>query len=110
MEDLSQHLRGRLDEIALHQEAALADERVLAADDVMHEMTELVQEYHHVAVLHEAGVAGRAAREVAHQHTFGELAAVDAEGERLGGEPLVLAFARMHVPVDGAGPDLAGDT
>src|SRR5881392_4337164 len=71
MEELFQHLRGRLDEIALHQEAALADERVLAADEVMHEMAELVQEHHHVAVLHQARVTGRAAREVAHQYALG---------------------------------------
>src|SRR2546427_10869274 len=69
MKELFQHLRGRLDEIALHEEAALADEGVLAADDVMHEMAELVQEYHHVAVLHEARVAGHAAGEVAHQRS-----------------------------------------
>src|SRR6202030_1147825 len=86
---------------------ALADERVLAADDVMHEMTELVQEHDHVAVLHEARVAGRAAREVAHQHTLGQLSAVDTEAKRLSGEPLVLALARMHVQVDAPEPDLA---
>src|ERR1700738_2262466 len=107
MEELLPPLRGRLQKTALTKEAALADERVLAADDVMHEMTELVQEHHHVAVLHEAGVAGRAAREVAHQHPLGQLSAVDTERERLGGEPLVLAFARMHVHVDAAEPDLA---
>src|SRR6266853_3875911 len=106
MEELFQHLRGRLDEIALHEEAALADEGVLAADQVMHEMTELVQEHHNVTVLHQARVPGRAAREVAHQRTLGELAAVDTEYERLGGEPLVLAFARMHVQVDAAESDL----
>src|SRR2546430_10380199 len=73
----------------------------------MHEMAELVQEHHHVAVLHQARVTGRAAREVAHQYTLGQLSAVDTVGERLGGEPLVLACARMHVQVDAAEPHLA---
>jgi hypothetical protein len=101
VEELLEH-RGRLGEVALDVEGALAAEAVLPADDVMHEVAELVQEHHHVAVLHEARVPGRAAGEVAYQGAVGELPPVHAEVQGRGGEPLVLALARVHVEVDGA--------
>ena len=107
MEELLEHLRGRLDEVALDTEGAGAGEGDLAADHMMHEVAELVQEDHDIAVLHQTRVARGAAREVAHQHALGKLAAVNAGGERLGGEPFVLALARMHVEVDAPEPGVA---
>ena len=68
----------------------------------MHEVAELVEEGDDVAVLHEAGIAGRAAGEVADEHAFRKLAAANAGNDGPGGEPLVLALARMHVEVDAA--------
>ena len=102
MEHFLEHLRGRLDEVAFDIEAALAGPSALAAEDVMHQVAELVEEGDHLAVLHEAGIAGRAAGEVAHQHAFRKLAAADAGNDGRAGEPLVLALAGMHVEIDAA--------
>ena len=102
VEHLLEHLRGRLDEVAFDIESALLGPLALAAQDVMHEVAELMEEDDDFAVLHQAGIAGLSAGEVADQHAFGKLVAADAGNDGPGGEPLVLAFARMHVEVDAA--------
>src|SRR5215472_8117816 len=99
-EELLEHLRGRFDEIPLDVEGGLAGVGVLPADDVMHEVAELMQEDDDVAVLHESRIPRRATREVAYQRPLGQLPPVYARGEGLRREPLVLALARMHVQVD----------
>jgi len=50
----------------------------MAAEHGMEQVAELVEEGHHVAVLHETGIAGLAAGEVAHQRGLGNLHALDA--------------------------------
>jgi hypothetical protein len=45
----------------------------LAAEDVVHQVAELVEEGDDFVVLHQARVAGIAAGEVADQHAFGKL-------------------------------------
>jgi hypothetical protein len=102
VENLLQHLRGGLDEIALDAEASLTGPLALAAEDVVHEVAELVEEGDDFVVLHEAGVASRATGEVTDQHSLGNLTASDAGNDGRGGEPLVLALARMHVEIDAA--------
>src|SRR5215831_1065757 len=105
VEELLEHLRGRLDEISFDVEGRFARVGILATDEVMHEVAELVQEDHDVPVLHESRVARRATREVADQGSLWQLPPVHTEGERLRGEPLVLALARMHVEVDASEAD-----
>ena len=48
---------------------------VLAADEMVHQVAELVQEHDHVPVLHQARIPRRAAGEIAHQRAVGQLRA-----------------------------------
>src|SRR5579864_5104063 len=66
----------------------------------MHEVAEFVEEDDDLAVLHQAGIARLSAREGADEHPFRKLFACDAWNHGRGGEPLVLAIARMHVEID----------
>src|SRR6266566_387968 len=94
--------RGRLHEIALG--AGQPDERDLAPRKTMHEVPELVEVRHDLRVLHERGARERRrVREVAAEDTVSDLLAADTEPQRSVEEPLVLAFARMHVERDAAG-------
>ena len=55
-----------------------------------------------IAVFHQAGIAGFAAREIADQRDFGELLAALAVENGIGAEPLILAGPRMHVEINTA--------
>ena len=82
-EKFFQHLRRHFDEVALDGEAAVAGPALLAAEDVVHQVAELVEEGDDVVVLHQAGIVRRfAAGEVTDQHALGELAAADAGDQR----------------------------
>ena len=94
MEELLEHLRGRFDEVALDVEAAGAGEAVLAADHMVHQVAELVQEDHDVAVLHQARVAGYAAGEVADQRALGQLPAR---------APVVIELVENHLSLPSRG-------
>ena len=55
---------------------------LLAAEDVVHQVAELVEERHDVTVLHETGIGGRRVREVADQNGLGKLLAAHAVEHR----------------------------
>ena len=101
-EELFEHLRGHLDEVALGGKAGEAGPLGVAAEDGVHQVAELVEESDDVGVLQQAGVAGVAAGEVADQRGLRQRAATDAGDDGRGGEPLVLAFARVHVEIEAA--------
>ena len=56
-EELFQHLRRHLDEVALGGKAGDARPLRLAAQDGVHQVAELVEEGDHVGVLQQAGIA-----------------------------------------------------
>ena len=58
MEELLQHLRRHFDKIAFGRDAAHACPCLLATENRMHQMPELVEEGDDVAVLHQAGIVG----------------------------------------------------
>ena len=66
---LLEHLRGRLDEVPLGGDAGEPHPLAGAAEHVVHEVAELVEQRDDVVVLHQP------AREVADQHALGQLAA-----------------------------------
>ena len=101
-EELFEHLGGDFDEVAFGGDAGLAGPALAAAEDLVHEVAELVEAGDDVRVLHEAGVAGCGLREVADERGFGELLVEDAADEGALAEPLALAFAGVHVEVDAA--------
>jgi hypothetical protein len=100
VKDLFQHLRGRLHEVTLDIKAASARPLILATEDVVHQMAELMQEDRYLGVLHQAGVARSAAGKVAHQRALGKLPPGDSRHQRRAREPLILARARVHVEID----------
>ena len=93
---LLEHLARRLDEVPLGRDAGEAGPLAVAAEHVVHQVPELVEQRHHVVVLHQP------AREVADQRALGQLPAGDAVGERELRGVLVLALARVQVEVDPA--------
>ncbi len=106
LEELLEHLRRDLDEVAFGGDAALAGPALLAAEDLVHEMAELVEVGDDVGVLQQGGVFVGGLREVADERCFGELLAAHAANKRALGEPLALALARVHVEVDSADGNL----
>ena len=60
-----QHLRRRFTEIRFHRDAADSSPRLLPAEDVVHQVAELVEENLHVAVFHQASIARGRLREIA---------------------------------------------
>ncbi len=99
-EEFFEHLRGDFDEVAFSGEAGEAGPLGLAAEDGVHEVAELMEERDDVGVLHEAGVVCGGLREVADEGGFRHVAAFDAGDDGRGGEPLVLAFAGVHVEIE----------
>ena len=97
-----EHLRGSFDEVGFHADAADAGPGLLAAENVMHEVAELVEESFHVAVVHQAGVGGSGHGKVADQDGFGQLLAADAVEHRHHFGVAVLAGARVHVEIEAA--------
>ena len=55
MKELFQHLRRHFDKVAFGGDAAHAGPCLLAAENGMHQVAELVEEGDHVAVLHQPG-------------------------------------------------------
>src|SRR6185312_6491288 len=94
------------DKVAFRGDAADAGPVLVASEQRVHQVAELVEEGDDVGVFHEAGVTGFATRKVAYQRCFGNAAAVgvfeDSGNKRVRGKPLVLAFARVHVQVEAA--------
>ena len=101
-EELFEHLRGNFDEVALGGKAGEAGPLRLAAEDGVHQVAELVEEGDHVGVLQQAGIVVIAAGKVADERGLGQVAPADAGDDRRGGEPLVLALARVHVEIEAA--------
>ena len=97
-----EHLRGSFDEIGFHGDAADTGPLLLAAEDVVHEVTEFVEESLHVAVIHEAGIVGGGSGEVADEDGFGQLLAANAVEHRSHFGVAVLAGARVHVEIETA--------
>ena len=93
---LLEHLRRRLDEVPLRRHAGEPRPLLAAAEDVVHEVPELVEQRHDVVVLHQP------AREVADQHALGQLPAGDAGDEVELRRVLELALARVQVEIDAA--------
>ena len=100
LEELFEHLRGDFDEVAFGGDAALAGPALAAAEDLVHQMAELVEVGDDVGVLHQRGVARGGLGKVADQRCFGDLAADDSADQGTLGEPLALALAGVHVEVD----------
>ena len=101
-EELFQHLRGHLDEIALGGKAGEAGPLGLAAEDGVHQVAELVEEGDDVAVLQQAGSSGRSPPpgKLQIRAASGRARAAHAGDDGRGGEPLVLALAGMHVEIE----------
>jgi len=97
-----EHLRGSFDEIGFHADAADAGPLLLAAEDVVHEVAEFVEESFDVAVIHEAGVGGGGHGEIADQDSLRQLFAADAVEHRGHFGVAVLARARVHVEIEAA--------
>ena len=93
---LLQQLAGGLDEVPLGRYAREAHPPLLAADDVVNQVAELVKQGHHVAVIHEA--TGK----VAHQHALGQLRVEHAGHHVEVGRVVVLALAWVQVEVNPA--------
>ena len=93
---LLEHLARRLDEVPLGGDAGEPGPADVPAEHVVDQVAELVEERHHVVVLHQAGA------EVADQRALGQLAAGHAVGDRELRGVLVLALARVQVEVDPA--------
>ncbi len=102
MEELFQHLRGHFNKVTFGGDAAYARPGLPATEDGMHQVPKLVEEGDHIAVLHQARIIGFAAGEVADQRCLGKLTALDSRDQRRRAEPLVFAFAGMHVQVETA--------
>ena len=75
----------------------------VSAQDGVHQVAELVEKGDHVGVLQQPGSPGpRSAGEIADERGFRQSAAAYAGDHRRGGEPLVLAFAGVHVEIEPA--------
>ncbi len=95
---LLEHLARRLDEVPLGRDAGEPEPASLSAQDVVHQVAELVEEGDDLVVLHQA------AGEVAHQHALRQLAlAQPGDHVELGGV-LELALAGVQVEVDAPDP------
>src|SRR5262249_50350000 len=101
-EELFEHLRRNLDEVALGGESRDTCPLCLSAENRVHQMPELVEERHHVAVLKQAWSARIAAWEIADQGSLGHIAPSHAGDDGRCGEPLILALARMHIEMEPA--------
>src|SRR6185437_1313957 len=88
--------------VSLDVEAALPGPAPLPTENVVHQVAELVEERHHLAILHQPRIARRAAGEVADQRPLGQLPSTYPRNQRSAREPLVLALARVHVEIDPA--------
>ncbi len=97
-----EHLRRSFDEIGFHADAGDAGPLLLAAEDVVHQVAEFVEESLHVAVIHEAGIVRSGCGKVADEDGFGKLLAADAVEHRSHFGVAVLAGARVHVEIEAA--------
>ena len=97
-----EHLRGSFDEIGFHGDTADTGPLLLTTEDVVHEVTEFMEESFDVAVIHEAGIGGGGHGEVADEDSFGQLFAADAVEHRRHFGVAVFAGARMHVEIEAA--------
>ena len=93
---LLEHLARRLDEVPLGGDAGEPHPLLAAAEDVVDQVAELVEQGDDVVVLHQS------AREVADEHALGQLAVGDAPDQVELGGVLELALARVQVEVDPA--------
>ena len=75
---LLEHLRRGFDKIRFHADAADSRPLLLAAEDVVHQVAELVEESDHLAVFHQAGIGRRRRREIANQNRFRQLLAANS--------------------------------
>src|SRR6202012_793056 len=103
-EEIFQHLRRHLDKIAFRRNAADPRPLLLATENRMHQVTELVEIRDNIGVLHQAGIDGIviAARKITYKRSFRNLPSRNARHQRSGAEPLVLALARVHVEIETA--------
>src|SRR5277367_4336450 len=94
-----EHLRWGFAEVGLHGDAADAGPLLLSAENVMHEVTELVEEHGHVSIFHQACIGGGGCGEITDQSGFGHLFAADSVEnlDHLG--VAELAGAGMHVEI-----------
>jgi hypothetical protein len=102
VEELFQHLRGHFDKVAFGGDAAHTRPRLLAAENGMHQVAELVEEGDHVAVLHQARIVRLCRRESCRSALPREADGLDPWNQRRCTEPLVFAFAGMHIQVETA--------
>jgi hypothetical protein len=58
-EEFLEHLRGDFDEVAFYREGACASPGLLASENIVNQVAELVEECDDVVVFHQAGI-GRA--------------------------------------------------
>src|SRR3974390_420097 len=98
-EEFFKHLRRNFDEVAFGGKAGKSRPVGVTAKDGVHQVTEFVEEGDDVAVLKQAWVSRVASWEVTDQRRFRQVAATHAGDNGGSGEPLVLAFARMHVEI-----------
>jgi hypothetical protein len=101
-EKLFQHLRWDFDEVALRRKAGESGPLRLAAENGVHQVAEFVEEGDDVVVLQQARIVFVALREVADQRGLRQRAPANAGDDGRGGEPLVLAIARVHVEIETA--------
>ena len=103
MEHLFQHLRWGFNKIEFHADAADACPALLAAQDVVHQMPELVKEGFDVVDFHEPRVAGAGRGEVAYQRGLRQLLTADAVEHQV--IRIVGVFTRPRVHVEVKTPD-----
>src|SRR3984957_2113289 len=97
-----EHLRGSFDEIGFHGDTADTGPLLLTTKDVVHEVTEFMEEGFDVAVINETGIRGGGYGEVADEDSLGQLLAADAVEPRRHFGVAVFAGARMHVEIEAA--------
>ena len=78
VEEFLQHLRRRLDKVGLGRKPGDAAPRLLSAQDVVHQVSELVEEGDDIGILQQARIAQLPSAKVADQRPLGQLAAPDA--------------------------------
>src|ERR1035437_8420492 len=101
-EKFFKHLRRHFDKVAFSRKPREPRPLCMADDDRMHQVAELVKESNDVGVLQQPGIAAVATRKVANESSLRQRAPANSGNDGRGGEPLVLAVARMHVEIEAA--------
>ena len=99
---LLEHLRRSFDEVPFHGDAADAGPLLLAAQDPVHQMAELVEERHHIAELHQPGISCGRGRKIAHQDRFRDLLAANSIENRRHLSVAKFSWTRMHIQIETA--------